>query len=261
MTVNTGGTLYEEKVLAVIRPQISKIPGIKIRPGTSTAGFASNEPDLQLDVFGEIVNIEIKMDNKAQMGGGSFNYDTSRGFYKSDKTKIDVDVENVILNKLSEKTHDVDRVVDFVKKYDIGILANKVNGLPLRATKDMWTVITSKGLLRPLNVDIDVGIDFLYNHYANKNCYYIQIGNAGLFYLKKNPLQLSIPQLTSKFVVELRLGRSGSSYVATIGKNVASGNMRAQGRMKGRVTSPYSLDKPTHFTTLFESVKDSKKHK
>ena len=80
------------------------------------------------------------------------------------------------------------------------------------------------------------------------------LGNAGLFYLKRNPLNLPVPQLSSKFNVELRLGRSGSSYVAAVKTNVASGSIRAQGRLNGRVSSPYSLDKTNDFTKLFGAL-------
>ncbi len=89
------------------------------------------------------------------------------------------------------------------------------------------------------------------------------MGGAGLFYLKRNPLNLPVPQLSSKFNVELRLGRSGSSYVAAVKTNVASGSIRAQGRLDGKVSSPYSLDKTNDFTKLFGALskKDLQKYR
>lgn len=264
MTVGAGGVDYENKVLRIIKPQIKILPNIEVKEGTSTAAFASNEPDLQLLIFGKQVNIEIKMDTKAQMGGGSFNFDLKTGrFYKSKKTEMDPDVEKIILKILNARKKNVIDVLNFAKKNDLPALSKEVEGLPLRASKDTWEAITKARLLVPLNAIIKTDIDFLYDHYEHKNCFYIQMGGAGLFYLKRNPLNLPVPQLGSKFNVELRLGRSGSSYVAAVKTNVASGSMRVQGRLDGSVSSPYSLDKENHFTELFGSLtkKDLQKYR
>ena len=264
MTVGAGGVEYENRVLRALKPQIKLLPNIEIKQGTSTAAFAANEPDLQLVIFGTPVNIEIKQDSKAQMGGGSFNFDLKTGkFFKSAKTEIDADVEKTILKILNAKKKNVIDVLNFAKKNDLPGLSKDVKGLPLRASKDTWEAITKARLLVPLNTIIETDIDFLYDHYEHKNCFYIQMGNAGLFYLKRNPLNLPVPQLSSKFNVELRLGRSGSSYVAAVKTNVASGSIRAQGRLNGRVSSPYSLDKTSDFTKLFGPLtkKDLQKYK
>ena len=91
-----------------------------------------------------------------------------------------------------------------------------------------------------------------------KKCYYIQIGGAGLFYLKSNPLNLPIPQLTIPMAIELRLGRAGSKPDKQLGVDVASGNIRAQGRLdsKSKIKSPYSLDKSGDFLKLFGNVSE-----
>ena len=52
-------------------------------------------------------------------------------------------------------------------------------------------------------------------------------------------------------------------YVAAVKTNVASGSIRAQGRLNGKVSSPYSLDKTKDFTKLFGALskKDLQKYK
>lgn len=119
--------------------------------------------------------------------------------------------------------------------------------------------MTAKKLLVPLNGKIEAPINFLYDHYEEKNCYYIQIGGGGLYYLKSNPLKLPIPQLQMTFSIELRLGRSGSTYRSSLKAEVASGNIRVQGRLGGKlIQSPYSLDKKGDFTELFGPITSAK---
>jgi hypothetical protein len=255
MSVGSGGVAYENKVLSVIKPEISVLPNITIKQGTSTAAYASMEPDLQLVLFNRPFNIEIKKDDGAQMGGGSFNYDIkTKTFFMSDKTHMDKVVEQKIINVLNAKSKDLEKALDFAKQNEMSLLSKDIKGLPLRASKDVWEQMVKARLLVPLNGKVETDIDFLYDHYEHKNCFYIQIGKAGFFYLKSNPLNLPIPQLKSKFVVELRLARSGSSYVAMYKTNIASGNMRAQGRLGGANKSNYSLDQAGDLTKLFGTL-------
>jgi hypothetical protein len=256
MTVGSGGEEYEREVLRVIKPEISKIKGFSIKEGTSTAAFAANVPDLQLQMLNKVVNVEIKQDSKAQMGGGSFNYDMKTGkFSLSAKTVIDKAIKEKLEEVLDSKKSDLNKLLNYASKNDVAALGSEVSGLPLRASKAMWEELTKNNFLVPLNSKIETPIDFLHQHYKKKNCYYIQIGKAGLYYLDSNPLQLPVPQLKLNFTIELRLGRSGSTPSKTLGIDVASGNIRAQGRLGGRVApSPYSLDKPNGFTKTFGSV-------
>lgn len=256
MSVGSGGVEYENEVLSKIKPQISKIPNMKLKPG-STAAFAATEPDLVILIGNKKLNIEIKQDSKAQMGGGSYNYDRSSGkFSLSAKTVIDPSIDNKLKEELDTKKKDLNKLLDYTKKNDSNVLAENVTGLPLKATKTMWEELTANKFLVPLNAKINVPVGFLHDHYAKKNCYYIQIGGAGLFYLKKNPLNLPIPQLKINMAIELRLGRAGSKLDKNLGVDVASGNIRAQGRLDGKtkITSPYSLDNKGDFTKLFGNL-------
>jgi hypothetical protein len=257
MSVGSGGVEYENEVLRTIKPQIKKMKNIKLKEGASTAAFAATEPDLVLLMDGYQINIEIKQDNKAQMGGGSYNYDIKTKKYSlSAKTVIDPAIDAKLKEVLSDKQKDLDKLLNYVKKNDAKLLTEGVKGLPLKATKTMWEELTREKFLVPLNAKMQVPYAFLHDHYNKKKCYYIQIGGAGLFYLKKNPLNLPIPQLKIAMAIELRLGRAGSKMDKTLGVDVASGNIRAQGRLdsKTKIQSPYSLDKPGDFLKLFGNV-------
>ncbi len=259
MSVGSGGVDYENKVLTQIKPQIKQIAGLKLKEGSSTAAFAATEPDLVLLFKGTQINIEIKQNNEAQMGGGSYNYNMrTKKFVLSAKTIIDPAIDKKLLEILNAKHKDLDNLLTYVKKNEIAELANQVDGLPLTATKVMWEELTAKKFLVPLNGKQKVPYSFLHDHYSKKNCFYIQIGGSGFFYLKSNPLNLPVPQLKIPMEIELRLGRAGSKINSKLGVAVASGNMRAQGRLdkKTVLKSPYSLDKNGDFLKLFGNITD-----
>ena len=260
MTVGSGGVDYEKKVLTEVKKQLKNVKGFQIKEGASTAAFSAHEPDLVLLAHSKPLNIEIKQDSKAQMGGTSYNYDMrTKKFSQGGKSQIDPDLNKLFLKILKSKTADLDKLLTYTKKNDIPELAKNVKGLPLTATKPMWEELTKRKLLVPLNGKVEAPIDFLYDHYEEKNCFYIQIGGGGLYYLKRNPLKLPIPQLRMTFTIELRLGRSGSTYRSSLKAEVASGNIRVQGRLGGKIAaSPYSLDNKGDFTTLFGQVTAAK---
>lgn len=258
MSVGAGGVEYENKVLSVITEEIHNTD-LKIKPG-GTAAFSAAEPDLVLirKSNNAIINIEIKQDREAQMGGGSYNYDMSTGVFQvSSKTEIDPELDKKIVSILGTKKKYLDELLEFSKENNPPELASNIRGLPLKSTKTTWEEMTRKRLLVPLNGKVAVDSSFLHMHYKKKNCYYIQIGGAGLYYLQTNPLNLPVPQLRVSMQVELRLGRGGSKMDGKLREQVATGNIRAQGRLDGKmlVASPWSLDIPGHFEKLFGTVK------
>lgn len=257
MAAGSGGLEYENRVLSAIKANISKTP-YKIKP--STAGFSAHEVDLILLYNSHQIAIEIKQDKNAQMGGGSYNYDMKTGkFTMSGKTVMDPAIANKIVEALNDKQAALDKALEYAKKHSPVSLAQNINGLPLKTTKDVWEDMTKNRLLVPLNAKIDVPTTFLYDHYKKKGCYYIQIGGAGLYYLHSNPLNLPVPQLKANMQIELRLARAGSTLDGKLKVKVASGNIRAQGRLNGKTVtaSPYTLDRAGDFMTVFGNVSEA----
>ena len=257
MATGIGGLEYEEEVLRAIKTNIKDTP-YKIKP--STAGFSAAEVDLILLYKTHQIAVEIKMDKGAQMGGGSYNYDRSTGkFALSAKTKIDSAISAKLLKELDDRKKDLNTLLDFAAKQSPVSLGSNINGLPLKTTKAVWEEMTKKRLLVPLNAKIEVPTSFLYDHYKKKGCFYIQIGGQGLYYLHSNPLNLPVPQLKATMQIELRLARAGSTMDSKLKVPVATGNMRAQGRLnaKSLIKSPYSLDKPADFLTVFGNVSEA----
>jgi len=48
------------------------------------------------------------------------------------------------------------------------------------------------------------GLDCLYEYYANKDCYYIQVEDLGFYYLKKDIANLVVPQFKPTLTLRLR---------------------------------------------------------
>jgi hypothetical protein len=257
MAAGAGGLEYEEKVLSAIKTRISDTP-YRIKP--STAGFSAAEVDLILLYKTHQIAVEIKQDKKAQMGGGSYNCDRATGKFRlSAKTTIDPGINETLLSELDARRASLNTLLDFAKENSPVALGSNISGLPLRTTKAVWEEMTKKRLLVPLNAKVEAPTSFLYNHYKKKGCYYIQIGGLGLFYLHSNPLNLPVPQLRAAMQIELRMARAGSKMDQKLKVPVASGNIRAQGRLnaKSAIKSPYSLDNPADFITVFGDVKEA----
>ena len=50
----------------------------------------------------------------------------------------------------------------------------------------------------------------LWDYYATKKTYYIQVGGYGLYYMKENPANLPVPQFNPKLRIRIRVKRGGS---------------------------------------------------
>ena len=137
---------------------------------------------------------------------------------------------------------------------------SKNNGFPLATTKETWSKLQKEGYLIPLNTKIKRDASFIHEHYSKKNVNYIQIGGSGFFYLKDNPLNLPIPQLTGEIDIEFRPGRSGAKYKEY--RNETYGfvgvGLRIQGRLKFKDKSPYTLDDPESIQSMLKSMNNLK---
>ncbi len=51
---------------------------------------------------------------------------------------------------------------------------------------------------------VDVPTSTVFNYYADKDTYYLQIGGKGLYYMKENPSQMNVPQFDGTFKLRIR---------------------------------------------------------
>ena len=158
-----------------------------------------------------------------------------------------------------EETYQLIRSALEPKKDAIEDLLRGLNAtsFPSSCKKETWNAARSSGLLKPVNTKVRRDTSFLVDHYSKKGVDYIQIGGAGLFYLKDNPAGLPVPQLKGEIDIELRAGRSGSRLNAD-GVSYVGASLRAQGRLKFEGSSPYTLDSKQSIIKMLEVISEEK---
>lgn len=240
MSHNIGGLEYETNVYNNLKKF-----GAELLCEAPTGGFNAHDVDLSLRLRGIDTDIEIKADCHAQMGGTSISYDPLSGQISTIK---EIPNQDLILDSVRKITGHLDSLIEYLRKKD----DYTSEGFTIRTTKDAWDQAKSDGMLLPINLKVRQDTSFIHNHYTSKGINYIQMGGAGLFYLKDNPLDLPIPQLLGDIDIEIRAGRSGSKKIAYGNREfkACSGGIRVQGRLKFEEKSPISLDNDSVLTIL-----------
>lgn len=217
-----------------------------------SGGFNRHDIDLSFKYKENVYNVEIKMSGKDQMGGTSISYDMETEQFNFVKN-VNTDTENMIIEALYPMKDDLNSLLKYIKEDDMDYHKSNT-GFPFRVLKDKWLDVKEQGLLKPLNGKVSRDASFIHDHYYSKNVHYIQIGGMGLFYLKENPLNLNIPQLSGDVNLEIRAGRSGSRKILIENKEYksASVNLRVQGRLNFKGQSPYTLDDFDSIKKLFK---------
>lgn len=238
------GFAYEETVIAAIAT--AGASGMM----TSGAGASKESPDADITLNGEIYPIEVKLDSKAQMGGSSVRY--VKGAQSISLVKeLEPQTMAILVEAVSSKKESLDRLLDFLSKQKPKVINERAQKFSTSVTKEAWTLASSKKLL--VNVMVESSVDIIAKHYASKGVYYIQIGGAGLFYLKRNPANLPIPKLSGNVRIEIRSARSGSRKLSS-GYQVVGGGIRVQARLLTKSISPYTLDDPKSITRMLEAL-------
>jgi hypothetical protein len=247
-SVGDKGLQYELQVYHAIMS--SKIPGLS--PGDKPAAGYSNQGagDIEATYNGNPFNIEIKLDRKAQMGGGQLIYDRSSSVinpHPNMLAKTDPDDIGMILDAAKSKMHAIDNYID-----ELTVRGVEAYGFPASVPKEVRDQMTADGFSKPVNTVVTGSTRYIVDHYNKKGVYYIQIGGAGLFYLGKNPLGLPVPPFEGDARIELRIKYAGATPNS---QGVKSSNRRAEwvaiGRLMTSVKSSYSLDNPKSIQEMF----------
>lgn len=231
---NVLGFEYENNVIAALK-EAGCCGSI-----TEGAGSSSSGADADFVVNGVRHLVEVKKDSLAQMGGTSIRYINK--VFESASDSLDPDTESLLIDALRSRTKFIDKMLSFLN----------IDKFPASCTKQSWVEAQKAGLLIPINTKVVKDTTFIMNHYYKKGINYMQIGGAGLFYLAENPANLPIPRLEGQIDIELRAGRSGSKVNAD-GIAMVGGGLRAQGRLKFKGTSPYTLDDPQSIKSLLQN--------
>lgn len=257
-----GGLEYEQKVSQILQKILPQFQGQAkfLNLDCSTAGFCNLGVDLELDVNGRPVNVELKQNRNAQMGGTSIRYDAAAGgstIVNADA--IDDDAKPYFLKAAESKSPAIKAWIDYVRQQDPPELhANMPYKLPISAvTKDAWVSAQTAGLLKSLNDKVKFpNTSIIAKAYNNKKVFYIQIGGAGLFYLGQNIYNLPVPEFQGEIDIEFRLGPSGSKSRLIAGKEyrVVSATYRCQGRLKTKLKSNLSLDNAEDAVSVIKHI-------
>jgi len=247
-SISRGGSAYENVVINALYE--AGIQG-NIKSG---AGDASTTPDADMIINNEVHYLEVKLNDRAQMGGGSIGWKQDVGFFPTGSPAAQNRVQEVVEIMNQERDifdTNIVTFVDFLNSTGMPAGAKQVNGFPMSGFYvPAWGEASKQGLLKPLNKAIMVDVSFIFAHYAHKNVNYIQIGGHGLFYMQDNPANLPIPRLSGKTVLEIRVSRSGSKG-SPFGSN---GQFRVQARLNVNGNSPYTFDDPDSIRKMLDVI-------
>lgn len=246
------GIEYENKVKAIVRATARNIKGFSLS-AKEGGGNDNKLADLYINVNRARYGVEIKLDSHAPLGqAAKVTFDNSNFILgKSGDFSVDDALGRAIIEKLQPKKEAAKTFVEFVKKTPPVEYHSKISGFPIMCIIDSWEAAKNAGHLRKLNATLKADISVVYDYYASKDVYYIQIGKAGFFYMKKNPLGLDIPQLAGQVNIELRLKSAGRKGRSGLGITVCTGSVSASPRLATRNKSKFSLDNRADLITLF----------
>lgn len=197
LQAGTRGEAYEKTILDVLNKL--NIPNVKII-SKETKGYSSiGKGDINIAIGDKELNIEVKLNNKAQMGSTTINK-TNNVFSSYSESPIIQEVFNLLIAKEKE-------FGDYKEAFDkIGV---DTKSWPYKVTKEENNIIRNKGLQKALTVSIDTNQKIIEDLYNAKDVHYMNIGGHGLFSLGEDILNLGVPMLNSKVKITARIVRGG----------------------------------------------------
>jgi hypothetical protein len=259
-TVGMGGVNYEKKVEAVMDQLAEAHSNFKRIASAGGAFSSAGAGDASFTLDGKTINMEIKMDGNAQMGGTSIRYERDAdGFVGSfpdrlvdrfDFSKIKEEDIEMFSNALIPVVKYLDELLDhFARLNDPFYETEDGLGFPLKVKNKDWEAAKKMGLIIPTNKVIKYNAQWIREHYQKKGVDYIQIGGMGLFHTGNDVLGLGVPQLEGDINIEMRPGPAGAG-----GKPYRMVGYRIQGRLKLKGTkSPVSFDNYNSIKKAFGS--------
>jgi hypothetical protein len=261
LTVNIGGLQYENRVKQTIQKVISdyNIP-LTIDESKATGAFNRYVNDLTLQFNGRHFDIEIK-GMCPQMGETSYEYDTYLKRFYAVKPKIDQGILELIeRNLLIPKISAINKLLKFLRVQEPLHYNSKALTFPCTVTKLAWTMAVEQGLIKPIAGRCLFDQRMIKQFYIAKGVNYIQVQTRGLYHLGANPMKLPIPELESTINIEVRLKRSGSELVQSLGQKAGGVRLISTGRILTSTCerSGFSLDDHDQTRELFSYLRKKK---
>ena len=177
--------------------------------GSQPAGANPNLPDAVFLYNNQSHNLEVKLDLSTDFGQGTLNY--KGGAWE--------------LGGVQEFTKAGKPIAGFAAAEEMRNILNAVGavqyantswgyqGAPNKGTvenKDITEEMVREDYRRFKDKFLDVPLSSLFNYYAAKNTYYIQIGGYGMYYMAGNPGNLPVPKFNGSMKLRIRLKRGSS---------------------------------------------------
>ncbi len=171
------GDEYEDKITKILKYK-------KILPKDYKRAGASDKTDINFEYDDKKYNIEIKADKNADYGQKFLNWEKNCWTWVKD--------DNV--TKMYKSMNIIENYID-------------KNFKPIRYSKDKL-LITEKDKKYDQDhfekPDIELPLNTLFEYYAEKNCYYMQLENYGLYHLKNDINNLGVPKFDGRISLRLR---------------------------------------------------------
>ena len=189
------GFLYEGRVF-------NKLKSKNLIPvGITPAGPDPSKPDAVFLYDKVAHNLEVKLDLATDFGQGTLEYKDGAWNLGGANTPAAEEMRN-ILNAVG--------TVQFTNR------SWGYQGAPNKGTvenKDITEEMVREDYRRFKDKFLSVPLSSLFNYYAAKNTYYIQIGGYGMYYMAGNPANLPVPRFNGAMKLRIRLKRGGSTPI------------------------------------------------
>ena len=189
------GFLYEGRVFNKLKSKNLVPPGVK------PAGANPNAPDAVFLYNNQPHNLEVKLDLATDYGQGTLEYKDGAWNLGGAQTPAAEEMRN-ILNAVG--------TVQFTNT------SWGYQGAPNKGTvdnNDITEEMVREDYRRFKDKFLSVPLSSLFNYYAAKGTYYIQIGGYGMYYMASNPANLPVPRFNGAMRLRIRLKRGGSTPI------------------------------------------------
>ena len=188
------GFLYEGRVF-------NKLKSKNLVPrGITPAGPDPSRPDAVF-LFNNVPhNLEVKLDLATDYGQGTLDY--NNGW--------------VLGGAQTPAAEEMRSILNAVGTVQFANTSWGYQGAPNKGTvenKDITEEMVREDYRRFKDKFLSVPLSSLFNYYAAKNTYYIQIGGYGMYYMAGNPGNLPVPRFNGAMKLRIRLKRGGSTPI------------------------------------------------
>ena len=234
------GIQYEKYVNKVIKALSLDNVSVELLGGNDPTN-----PDLRLKIGNTNINIELKLNAKAQMGSFTIRPDGSFSVPGIENLNIGKQIKKQINSKEYKKA-----LKNFNNR---GIdLGGKIINGQLRAPRDVFITLQQEGLQSKLNINNVIGNEEVVNIiYNRKGIFTMEIGDKGLLYLGENKYNTQgLPKLEGQVRVYVRRVRTGSK------DGLRYTTLRAFPTFISDInTSPFTLSDPTQVENTIMAIK------